>query len=81
MPRSRPTQRATTRRPARHTTPFRLEVIERHVYEIADPELAANFRGALERGDTEVLDDLITYVDALDGGPIETLVLDVKEDR
>lgn len=77
----RPTRRATTRRPARPTTPFRLEVIHRDVYEIADGELATNFRRALERGDTEILSDLLDYVDALDGGPTETTVLDCGEVR
>lgn len=73
---ARPT-RPTKRRTTRHTLPLTLEVIERHTYEVADHELAEQLRQALKAGDTERLDELITYM-SIDG-PTTSDVLDCGE--
>jgi hypothetical protein len=55
-----------------------LEVIERHVFHLADPVLASDMRRALNAGDLERLDDLITF---LRDGEVNTTcdVLEVAE--
>ena len=59
--------------PARRRQPFRLEVVERHVFTITSPAVARQVRRALQAEDFERLDELITglHVD----GPAETGIL------
>ena len=48
---------------------MKVEVIERHTFVISDRELAADVRQALDAGDIERLDELVSHLNS-DGGPM-----------
>ncbi len=74
-------RRPTRRHPSPPTTPLTLEVLERHVYHVANEDVAADIRQALAHGDVERLAELVDALEDVEGGPAERGVLDCREVR